>query len=191
MDEIYTSRFSRYYGPVYRFYRNRGFNHEECHDLTQDVFLRVFQKASQLEHVDRFERWLFTIASSVWKNALRHRSAQSREADEVSLDEPRGENRSVAEVVKVSPGPLSPTSRDPLGETLEAERRRLLREALEALPDRMRQVMMLRIDQGLAYREIAAALQVSVQTVRKQLYDGKERLKDLLTDPDDDGKSHE
>ena len=179
-EESFAGIFSRYYGPIFRFFKNRGFTHEEGHDLTQEVFLRVHQNVSRLASAGSFEGWLFKIAANVWRNELRRRSALSRDADEVSLEGAAGERRELVEVIESAPGAVPPESRDPLGQTLETERRQLLRRAFLELPDRMRMCMMLRIDRDMSYREIAEVMRVSIQTVRRQLFEGRERLKDHL-----------
>ena len=69
---------------------------------------------------------------------------------------------------------------DPRDEVLAGERRRKLREAVGRLPDRMRRCVTLRIDRGLKYREIAIIMQVSTDTVKAQLYQARQRLKDDL-----------
>lgn len=66
---------------------------------------------------------------------------------------------------------------DPLEETLRDESRRLLREAVGELPPSMRRCVQLRIDRSLKYREIAAILMVSVDTVKTQLHQARQRLK--------------
>ena len=171
-EEIFTKN----YRPVFRFFRNRGFLAEESHDLTQEVFLRVHKDFAKINGLEELESWLFTITANVWRNELRRRAAQRRDADEVSLDLEVGEGRRLEEVLDDE----SPDSRNPLGKALEAERRGRLRRAVFDLPTRMRQCMMLRIDQELSYHEIAEIMDVSIQTVRKQLFEGRERLKNQV-----------
>ena len=65
---------------------------------------------------------------------------------------------------------------------MSGERREQLRSALEELPPRMRDCLLLRLDKGLKYREIAEIMNTRVDTVKSQLYQAKERLKDFLRD---------
>ncbi len=67
-----------------------------------------------------------------------------------------------------------------LDQVLDGERSRLLAQALDELPPKMRECMLLRVGQGLKYREIAALMQVSIATVKTQLSTAHKRLKPLL-----------
>jgi RNA polymerase sigma-70 factor (ECF subfamily) len=123
-------------------------------------------------HDASVETWLFTIAANVWRNEVRSRTASKREGREVPLE-------GLAE----SPGALSTElheADDPLAGLLEEERAGLLREALDELPAQMRRCLLLRLDQELKYREIAQVLQVSIETVKSQLFQARERLRQRL-----------
>lgn len=71
-------------------------------------------------------------------------------------------------------------SPDPREEILARERRRKLREAVTRLPERMQRCVTLRIERGLKYREIAVIMQISIDTVKTQLYQARHRLKEDL-----------
>ena len=68
----------------------------------------------------------------------------------------------------------------PAQEAYERERREALARALEGLPPQMRQVLTLRIDQDLKYREIAEVLQISIETVKAHLFQARQRLRTEL-----------
>ena len=60
------------------------------------------------------------------------------------------------------------------------ERREALAVAMARLPPQMRQVLALRVDQDLKYREIATVLQISVETVKAHLFQARQRLRTEL-----------
>jgi RNA polymerase sigma-70 factor (ECF subfamily) len=70
----------------------------------------------------------------------------------------------------------------PLDEVLEEERRQVVRQAIEELPEQMRQCVLLQVYQELSYREIAGTLQLSVDTVRTHLSQARRQLKEKLAD---------
>jgi RNA polymerase sigma factor (sigma-70 family) len=72
---------------------------------------------------------------------------------------------------------LLDTSVNPVDMVLDQERRRIMLEAMEKLPPQMRRCMSLYLQAGLDYAEIAKILGVSIQTVRSQLSQAKERLR--------------
>ena len=62
----------------------------------------------------------------------------------------------------------------------DAERSRLLRAAIGELPPKMRRCMQMRIAGGLKYREIADALDVTIDTVKRLIFEGKKKLGEKL-----------
>jgi RNA polymerase sigma-70 factor (ECF subfamily) len=164
--------FLRYYRSVVYFFARRGVAVEECHDLAQETFLRVYMGMERLRDADAGRSYLFTAAANLWRNELRNRQAAKRKGSEVPLDEaatPGGPGRSAWS----EPAP-------PLRAALSREREERLRAALAELPPRMRRCVLIRLDQGLKYREIAVILQVSVDTVKAQLHQARQRLEELL-----------
>lgn len=178
-EEEFEQLFERYYRPVNYFFANRGFSSEECRDLTQETFLGAFRGMARFRRDASVETWLFTIAGNVWRNTLRSRSAGKREARELSLAALIDSGEQISEAHRIAGGSRH---RGPLDNTLADERLRLLREALDSLPAKMRRCLILRLDRDMKYREIAAVMQVSIDTVKSQLFQAKERLKAKLAD---------
>lgn len=177
-DRRFHRLHSRYQQSITAFFARRGFAAEECRDLTQETFLRVFQNIEDLRDEAAETRWLFTVATNIYRNEVRHRSADKRRAPVVSLDE-ASERGHQFEDAPAHGGASRPA---PLADALAAERRRLLRAALSELPPRMRRCTLMRVSQGLKYREIAAVLQISTDTVKVQLHQARKRLADRLGD---------
>lgn len=167
--------FERYAPVVSYFFARRGFGQEDCRDLAQETFLRAYRGLSGFQGDAELKTWLLRIAANVWKNALRSRQTVKRSAVKtVSL-----EGALVDDQVSGEGGePLCQAdSASPLDRVLRDESRRMLRDAVAELPPRMRRCVQLRIDRSLKYREIAAILQVSVDTVKTQLHQARQRLK--------------
>lgn len=176
-EESFQRIYRHYLAPVTHFFVNRGFPRDQADDLAQETLLRVYTHLGEFRLEASFETWLFQIAGSVWKNALRRQATLKRQAQQVSLDEvmnPDAEERAGAHHEPKDAGA------SPLDQVLGRERTRLLAKALERLPAKMREVVLLRVGQGLKYREIAAVLQVSIATVKTQLSLANQRLKPLL-----------
>ncbi len=157
------------------FFSNRGFSEHEAEDLTQEVFLKVHRNIRSFRFESSFSTWLFQIASNAWKNTLRGQKTAKRQAESVSLDV-------LMEPDLESVGTIEPDNRleDPLKKVLAEERTRLLHDALQELPPRMRECVFFRVGQGLRYREIADLMQISAATVKSQLREAHKRLKALL-----------
>jgi len=187
-DEDFRCLFVRYFQPVFSFFLRRGFSREECRDLTQETFLRVYRSIGQFRGEASLQTWLFQIATNLWRNKVRHHMAEKREGFEVSLELEVEKGHPVPADRRL-PGETRPSS--PLDGLLAAERKRLMREALSALPPQMRRCVLLRIEQELKYREIAAVMQISIDSVKSQISHARDRLERELGryfDPPDRGE---
>lgn len=176
-EEVFRKLYELYRRPVYACFARRGFTAEECHDLTQETFLRLYQGITRFRGQSRFETWLFEITTNVWRNEIRSRSALKRDRHEVDLDdvasgEPRGSRDGDLPGKSVTP--------EPLDDLLAEERVRVLRDALDELPPQMRRCVRLRLDQDLKFREIAVLMQISIDTVKSQMAQAKQRLRTRL-----------
>lgn len=171
-EQVFERLFERYSQPVSYFFARRGFTPEECLELTQETFIGVYRGMDRFRHESKVETWLFTIAANIWRNEIRSRSAEKREGQEIPLDGELDSGPRLIEVPAADEGPLA--------DLIERERRARVREALDKLPPQMRRCLTLRIDRQLKYREIAEILQISIDTVKSQLFQARERLRDLL-----------
>lgn len=137
---------------------------EEAADVSQDAFLRAYQALGSF-HVDRpLKPWLCRIAANLALNRLKRRRP------ELSLDGDQAE-----------PGlELPDTSAEPQATLLQSERQHMLRRAILALPPEQRAVIELRHFQELSYDEMAAALEVSLATVKSRLFRARQQLRQIL-----------
>lgn len=174
--------FDLFYRPVFGFFQKRGFPTEQCRDLTQEMFVRVYKGIGEFRRESSFETWLFLIAANVYRNALRHEAVGKRAGRHVSL----GETHEEAAAADSSPDgkgglQLADDMRpDPLARIIDGERRLVLRQAVESLPEQMRRCLALRVYQELSYQEIAVVMRLSVETVKAHLYQAHRQLKDKL-----------
>ena len=170
-EESFRTLFDRFYWPLFRFFEHRGFSTEECQDLIQETFLRVYRGIESFRGEARWEHWLFRIAANTAIKALRHRAAAKRAGQEVPLE---GEDE--GDLQAVAAGGSARGTAEPLRQLLGREMRDLLIEAIEGLPGQMRRCVRLRVLQDLDYHEIAEILQLSPSTVKVQLFKARKRL---------------
>ncbi|MBI4585552.1 MAG: sigma-70 family RNA polymerase sigma factor [Planctomycetes bacterium] len=145
------------------YFRARRFSFEEADELAQSTLLRVFTGLKGLEEENKFLAWLFTIARRVRLSTLERRRRERRwlSVGAEFLDE-MPNPRSVDEFGH--PGP-------------DDERLEKLREAMENLPAQQRQCLLLRVEEGMTYREIARTLLLSAHTVRNHLAAARRSLR--------------
>jgi RNA polymerase sigma factor (sigma-70 family) len=165
--------FERFHRPMERFFARRGVPPEDCRDLTQEALLGIYRGLEGWRPEARFSTWVFHIAATTYLKHLRSQAAAKRRGHEVPVEDA---------------SPSEPERQ--LDAVLGAERSRALRSAVAGLPDAMRRCLLLRIDQDLKYREIAAVLRVSPETVKAHLFQARRRLGSelagLVGEPEDD-----
>lgn len=161
--------FERYHPWVWRFFRRLRYSVEDSEDLAQETFGQVFERIGSFRSEGSFKSWLFAVAANLHRNENRWRHREKRNAPEVPLD--AGEEDGAPRREPVAPG-VSPAQ-----EIYERERREALARVMKSLPPQMGQVLALRIDQDLKYRQIATVLQISVETVKAHLFQARQRLR--------------
>lgn len=171
-DEAFRRLFDLYSSRLYHFFTRRGFAHQDSLDLTQETFLGIYRGMETFRRDASFETWLFKIATNAYRKRLRRGAAGKRDAQEVPLED-QDEGGPVARVAAAD-APV------PGEEMLRKERSRLLRQAIDKLPEQMRKCLVLRIDQELRYKEIAVLLRLSPETVKVHLFQARRRLQEEL-----------
>jgi RNA polymerase sigma-70 factor (ECF subfamily) len=162
--------FKQYYGRVYRFFHSKRLSPEDCEELTEDVFISVYQRLGELREAAKFESWLFRMAMNAYLNEIERRGAKKRAAITVSLEE-HGDPAAAL--------PASPVG-NPEVEVLEKETLNAVRQALQELPPQMRHCVLLRVDEELSYQEIAVVMGISLNTVSAHLHQARSLLKEKL-----------
>ena len=152
-EEVVRRYQRRVYGVALRIVRR----HDVADDVTQDAFLRAHQALHTFDLARPFGPWVCRIAANLAINHVR-----SPEAREEGLPEGHDETPS--------------SQQGPLGGVLEREAHDQLKEAMAALSAEQRAVFVLRAVEGLSYKEIAEALDISAGTVMSRLFRARERL---------------
>ncbi len=130
---------------------------EEARDAAQDIFLKIYRKAGSLSPQGKLYTLLYRIAVNHCSNKLRRR----RVVQFFRLEAPSEEDRPA----------FDPPDRgaDPAA-ALEARRRwQATRRAIDRLPENQRLVLLLARFEGLAYKEIAEVLDISLGAVESRL----------------------
>lgn len=170
-ETLVTERSGEIYGLLYRMTDNV----EEARDLTQETFLRAFQSISHFRGESDLRTWIYRIAINQARNRWRWWRRRRREAT-ISIDAPEIGGGRLGLVATLK----SNTIRDPEQDALLSERERALKKALSSLKRVYREAVILRDIEGFAYEEIAAALSISVGTVKSRLARGRQELRRKL-----------
>ncbi len=138
---------------VYRILRNE----QDARDVTQDTLIKVMKNLHRYDPTRKFSTWVFGIARNT------------------AIDEIRRRKR-IAPAPKKEPVATGP---DPLEQTERAERARRLHSALEDLPPKYREILVLYHFEHLKYREIADALEIPIGTVMNRIFRARRKLRTI------------
>jgi RNA polymerase sigma-70 factor (ECF subfamily) len=145
-------------------------NQAEAEDVTQEVFLKAYERFAELRNSPRVGGWLRTVAVNLSLNHLsRYRSRWTFFSELF-----RGEESDSA------PEPELAASADVGEEAAVASRRELVEDALRQLPASQRVPLALFHMEGLRYEEIALKLGVSLGKVKTDIFRGREAMRKKL-----------
>ena len=148
--EAYTEIYNRYKWLLHvHTYKKLG-NRDEVNDLLQDVFANLWTNRETLFITSTLSAYLYTIVRNKALNILEHRHVESKYID------------SLAEYAKSYVAVTDHLVR-------EKQLTMIIAKEIAALPPKMRQVFELSRKSNLSHKEIAALLDISEETVKKQI----------------------
>lgn len=156
----------RYEQKVYALCRRMCRDEDDALEAAQDAFLAVWRGIGGYRADAAFSTWLYRLATNACLDRLRR---EKKRGGDVSLDDAE----SFIEPVDPAPQPEELAERE--------ETRRAVREALLALPDDYRAVLLLRETEQLSYAEIAAATGLELGTVKSRISRARLALRNYLT----------
>jgi RNA polymerase sigma-70 factor (ECF subfamily) len=150
----------RWRAPLYAFlWRRAG---DGADDLFQESWIRVSRARDRFDRSRRFSTWLFQIANNLCRDRWRRQSARRR-----ALDALRDETRASGRDRVAAP---------------ELPGEHQLERRLERLPERLREVLVLRYYQDLGEAEIAEILDIPRGTVKSRLHTAVRAARALLAE---------
>jgi RNA polymerase sigma-70 factor (ECF subfamily) len=156
-EESFTKLFLTLTPKLVYFFRSHGCGLDLSEDLSQEVMLTVYRKATQLRDRTRFRAWLFTIA----RHALyRHHGKHSLEVVAIDLQD----------IVDTRTKPMGPSAFE-------------FHHWMTYLESNEREALTLRFVEGWEYHEIAAAKAIPIGTVQWRVFNAKKKLATRLKAP--------
>lgn len=165
-EHAFGALFDRHARTVYNYCFRRTASWSEAEDLTSVVFLETWRRRARVDPSGSLLPWLYGVATNVLHN---HRRSLRRHRDALAR----------------MPAPVpEPEDAEEVAARLDAERRmRRVLDAMERLPRRDREVLILCVWEELDYSEAAEALGIPVGTVRSRLNRARAKLRGLATEP--------
>jgi RNA polymerase sigma-70 factor (ECF subfamily) len=161
----------RYRTPLVNFLYRMVRNREQAEDLAQEVFLRVYRARADYVPSAKFTTWMFRIATNLALNSLRDNRYQKME---ISIDAP-----ATPDSEEGDERPLDVPEKHPNIEQhlVEEARRKMIRRAIDKLPEKQRAAVLLHKYQELDYAEISKILNCSESALKSLLFRAYESLR--------------
>lgn len=169
--------FRRFAPRIHQYVRRLLSGHEaRAEEITQDVFVQVYRFRERYRPESRLATWIFTIATNLCLNELRRPERQLR----VDL----WDDRRAPDAQSEGPPLPDPDAVSPEDGAASRELAEALERAITELPPKQRAALLLSRVDGLAYRDVAAALGSTEGAIKALLFRAthalKERLRDFL-----------
>ena len=163
-DELaFATLVERYSDRIYTLVGGMLRDQTEVEDVVQEVFFKVYRKLESFQGKSSFYTWLYRVSLNTAADHLkRRRNDRSRNVEDFELID-------------------QPQKGDTPGAGMDRrELRRQMAAAISDLPDKYRDILVLREYQECSYEEIASILQCSKGTVESRLFRARARLRDKL-----------
>jgi RNA polymerase sigma-70 factor (ECF subfamily) len=151
----------RHYMTVYRYAFKWCRSQEDAEEITQEVFIKLVHKIKLFDKRSLFTTWLYTITV----NCARDYARKNRKWRQNKLSEPP------EDVLVASPNP---------GPENNVIARSILK-AVENLPDKLKEAMLLVYAEGLNHKEAAQVIKCAETTVSWRIFQAKRKLRKVLS----------
>lgn len=148
----------RYWDRVHRWLFHLCRDGHQADDLTQETFLRALANLNRFEPGTCLPAWLFRIGHNVFASQLR----KAHRAD------------------KPLPDDLLDRAEGPQAQAEAGEMTRRLEQAIDKLPVEFRGALLLRVNEGMSFREIADVLGLTEETARWRVFKARQKLLEVV-----------
>ena len=166
-EELVARHRDKIYARAYSMMRNE----DEAVDLSQEAWVKAWQKLAQFQGDSSFATWLTRIVINLCLDQIRRRKRQRAESIEEMDEESGGVERQMEPVI------TNPTERLERGEL-----RQRIDEAMKKLSHEHRTVLVLCEFEEMEYKEIAKVMECSIGTIMSRLFYARRKLASLLQD---------
>ncbi|RKU13666.1 hypothetical protein C6502_04705 [Candidatus Poribacteria bacterium] len=165
--DAFDDLMKRYKGQIYAYLLRSVKNYEDAEELTIEVFFKAYRALDTWKPQARFSTWLYKIAHNLsidFHRAKSRRQTYSLDDEEFVLEEPTAVD----------------LWSNPEWDIEEKDRHRVIREAIDQLSPKQKEVFMLNRYQGLQIKEITEVLGMAEGTVKIHLHRAVKKLQTLL-----------
>lgn len=159
-----------WYKRVYNYSLKYLGDHDQAMDVSQQTFIAMYQKLGGLRDTSKFKPWLYTLLVNFCRMQQRQNSKHlgNRLNGHVTA-------KQESEIVSIRS-----SAYDPEEQVIQNELAEAVQKALLQLSSEQREVLILKEYEGLKFREIAEALEISENTAKSRLYYALNHLRQYL-----------
>jgi len=170
-QEAFKKLVNKYQKPLYFHVLKMVKEHEQVEDLIQEAFVKAFDNLATYNTDYAFSTWLYRITTNHTIDYLRKKKLKT-----TSIHDP----------VKTKEGEMQIELGDKQAETdrdiIRSQRQKIIRHAINNLPEKYRVVIQLRHIEELSYQEISEQLDLPLGTVKAHIFRAREMLYKALKD---------
>lgn len=167
----YEKLMKKYYQLIYNLIFRMISRKEDVEDLTQEAFIKAFNSLQNFDRQFAFSTWLFKIATNNAIDYLRKKKLNTFSIDKEIESEESDFKFEIPDI-----------ENKPDRVIMEDQRKKILDEAIESLPPKYKEVIILRHKLDKEYEEIAKELKLPLGTVKAHIFRGRELLNKFLKD---------
>lgn len=153
---------------LYRLALRITLSHEEAEDIVQDTLIKVWDKRESWNEIESIEAFSITICRNLALDRIKKHDNLNDSLEERQTESPD-------------------TSSTPFEDTLQQDRIELVRNLINALPEKQRSCMQLRDFEGKPYKEIANILGISEEQVKVNIFRARQTVKERFQKYDNYG----
>jgi RNA polymerase sigma-70 factor (ECF subfamily) len=166
----------RYQRKVYAVALGMLKDKEEAMDVSQEAFVKVYKYLDHFKGDSSFYTWLYRITVNICIDVMRRKGASGGETEEFdeSVDTDLSEARIGALGSRLGTNPQKSALRRELAEKIQ--------EALAAIPEKHRAILLLREIEGMSYEDLSRTLDIPKGTVMSRLFHARAKVQKILSE---------
>ncbi|MBP7791841.1 MAG: sigma-70 family RNA polymerase sigma factor [Candidatus Goldbacteria bacterium] len=172
--ECFKEIIIRYKSVVYNHSRNFLRNTQEAEDVTQEIFINVFNNLKKFRGDSKLSTWIYRITVNTCKNRLKQMKRLKANIIEEVTNEENDESRKLLEDVREN------EEKTPDNVFMQKNIRDVIYKNIQKLPEEQKTVIILKDIDNLSYEEIAKTMKISVSAVKSKLFRARENLREKI-----------
>ncbi len=161
-ESAFSLLVERWWKKIYSFIFFKIGSGDEAKELTQEVFLKVYLNIENFNPSYKFSTWIYKIAQNLSIDFLRKKHMVITELTNQSLI----------------------TKKTPLTEIIVEEKNKEIWDAIEKLPEDLKEIILLRHQEELSYEEISEILNLKLGTVKNRIFKARKLLAEMIGEED-------